>query len=145
MTRAKPPTSDYPVPPPHSPTPRAQASILGRLYDAVSSLLARMTRVFTGSLDWWQPLRRNGWLHHHINNSNFRARLVSLTRSRFELASLFKSLRFLPSGHSAPLHIEQTPETPPSPYQVFYHLYKPSTPFKKTAPPPPDFSVVVVK
>ncbi|EIW59312.1 tRNA splicing endonuclease subunit SEN54 [Trametes versicolor FP-101664 SS1] len=127
VTRAKPPTSDYPVPPPHSPTARTPASIFGRLYNAVASLLARMTRVFAGSLDWWQPLRPNGWLHHHINNT-----------------SLFKSLRFLPSGHSAPLHIQQTPETPPSPYQVFYHLYKPSTPFKKTAPPPPDFSVVVV-
>ncbi|CDO69861.1 hypothetical protein BN946_scf184884.g20 [Trametes cinnabarina] len=58
--------------------------------------------------------------------------------------SLFKSLRFLSSGHSVPLHIQRTPEAPSSPYQIFFHLYKPSTPFKKTAPPPPDFSVVVV-
>ncbi len=111
----------------------------------MSSLLARMARVLAGGLDWWQPIRRNGWLHHHINNSEFHQRTGFHARSRFEPVSLFKSLRFLPSGHSAPLHIQHTPETPPSPYQVFYHLYKPSTPFKKTAPPPPDFSVVVVK
>ena len=60
-------------------------------------------------------------------------------------ASLFKSLRFLLSGYDVPLHIHRAPDAPASPYQIFYNLYKPSTPFKKTAPPPPDFQVVVVK
>ena len=32
-----------------------------------------------------------------------------------------------------------------SPYKIFYNLYKPNTPFKKSAPPPPDFQIVVIK
>ena len=58
-------------------------------------------------------------------------------------ASLFSALRFLPYGHGSKLHVKKTVE--PSPYEFFFNLYKPSTPFKKTFPPAPDFSVVVVK
>ncbi|KAH9891790.1 tRNA-splicing endonuclease subunit sen54 N-term-domain-containing protein [Cubamyces lactineus] len=127
VTRAKPPSSDYPVPPPFPSKARTSTSILARSYGAMTSLLARLVRVFSTSFDWWRPIRCSRWLHHNMSN-----------------ASLYKSLRFLPSGHDVPLHIQRTPETPPSPYEIFFHLYKPSTPFKKTAPPPPDFSVVVV-
>ena len=59
-------------------------------------------------------------------------------------ASLFRSLRFIPSGHGVPLRQSKSAEVE-SPYQIFYNLYKPSTPFKKTAPPPPDFQIVVIK
>jgi tRNA-splicing endonuclease subunit Sen54 len=31
-----------------------------------------------------------------------------------------------------------------APFQFTYHVYKPSTPFKKTAPPEPDFRIAVV-
>ncbi|KAI0335748.1 hypothetical protein GY45DRAFT_1316455 [Cubamyces sp. BRFM 1775] len=127
VTRAKPPSSDYPVPPPFARKAQTSTSILARLYGAMTSLLARLTRIFSPSFDWWRPIRCSRWLHHNMSSS-----------------SLYKSLRFLPSGHSVPLHIQQAPEKPPSPYEIFFHLYKPSTPFKKTAPPPPDFSVVVV-
>ncbi|CAK40549.1 uncharacterized protein An11g00750 [Aspergillus niger] len=34
------------------------------------------------------------------------------------------------------------PTTPP--YRVVFHIYKPSTPFKKSAPPTPDFRLAVV-
>lgn len=63
-----------------------------------------------------------------------------------KLASIYRYLRFLPSSHSIPLHQPPSP-TPPSssPYKIFYNVYKPSTPFKKTAPPLPDFQVVVIK
>ncbi|KAJ3805661.1 hypothetical protein F5876DRAFT_91416 [Lentinula aff. lateritia] len=33
---------------------------------------------------------------------------------------------------------------PSSPYEPFFNLYKPPTPFKKSAPPPPDYQMVVV-
>jgi len=59
-------------------------------------------------------------------------------------ASIFQSLRFIPAGHRVPLY-HQKQSTNLSPYQHFFHVYKPSTSFRKTAPPPPDFSVVVVK
>jgi hypothetical protein len=32
-----------------------------------------------------------------------------------------------------------------TPYEIFYNLYKPATPYRKTAPPSPEFSVVVIK
>ena len=62
-------------------------------------------------------------------------------------AALFRSLRFMPAGHSVPLNFSQSVlETRKSTaYRIFYNLYKPSTPFKKSAPPPPDFQIVVVK
>lgn len=65
----------------------------------------------------------------------------------FLLASIFKSLRFLSSGHAVPLPSRSQCFTgdSPSPHEIFYHLYKPNTPYRKTAPPQPDFSIVVVK
>jgi len=43
-----------------------------------------------------------------------------------------------------PLHRGTTYVESSSPFEIFFNLYKPSTPFRKTAPGPPDFSVVVV-
>jgi hypothetical protein len=54
----------------------------------------------------------------------------------------------LPSlGYSAPLRIatHKAPAVEESPYHVFFNLYKPSTPFKKSTPPEPDFQIVVIK
>ncbi|KAF8887144.1 tRNA-splicing endonuclease subunit sen54 N-term-domain-containing protein, partial [Infundibulicybe gibba] len=69
--------------------------------------------------------------------------------SRVFLAALFRSLRFIPAGHH--LHLQscntkkqEEVRRQTSPYQIFYNIYKPSTPFKKSAPPAPDFQVVVV-
>ncbi|CAL5873143.1 uncharacterized protein PFLUO_LOCUS7412 [Penicillium psychrofluorescens] len=33
---------------------------------------------------------------------------------------------------------------PSAPFRVVYHIYKPSTSYKKTAPPPPDFRIAVL-
>lgn len=55
-------------------------------------------------------------------------------------------MRFIPAGHKIPLKNESTAQPrSTSPYNIFYDVYKPSTPFKKSAPPPPDFQLVVVK
>ncbi|KIJ64666.1 hypothetical protein HYDPIDRAFT_175586 [Hydnomerulius pinastri MD-312] len=111
LTRADPPTIDYPVAAPPS-------------------------LPITRSLD--QP--RTVW-----------HRLAAL----FSRLDVFKALRFIPCGHLVPLHKSSLSETrsipspesvasASSPYKVFFHVYKPSTPFRKTAPPAPDFYVVVV-
>ncbi|KAG6914663.1 hypothetical protein DXG01_016045 [Tephrocybe rancida] len=54
------------------------------------------------------------------------------------LASLFCSLRLMPTGHRVPLH-HPDPEKrlamqKSSPYQIFFNLYKPSMPFKRHDP-----------
>ena len=70
-------------------------------------------------------------------------------------------MRFLRCGHTAPLYkfsategrttqpevstMHPTPQSEQFPYSVFFHVYKPSTPFRKSAPPAPDFYVVVIK
>lgn len=36
------------------------------------------------------------------------------------------------------------PQRTTPPFRVVYHIYKPNTTFKKTAPPPPDFRVAVI-
>ncbi|RDX53448.1 hypothetical protein OH76DRAFT_1343370 [Lentinus brumalis] len=127
VTRTKPPSPEYPVPPPFPSVTRASASIVNRLLNTVTSFLSQFVRIFTGGRDWWRPICFSRWLHYNMSNK-----------------SLFKSLRFLPSGYDVPLHVQRAPEAPSTPYQIFYNLYKPSTPFKKTAPPLPDFSVVIV-
>ncbi|KAE8356333.1 tRNA splicing endonuclease subunit [Aspergillus coremiiformis] len=47
-----------------------------------------------------------------------------------------------------PFHDPMAPPSQPSqtklPFRVVFYVYKPSTPFRKTAPPPPDFRVAVV-
>ncbi|TBU29977.1 tRNA-splicing endonuclease subunit sen54 N-term-domain-containing protein [Dichomitus squalens] len=126
VTRTTPPSPDYPTPSSAGST-QAFGSVLNRLYRSISSFLSRLVPVFVGGRDWWRPITIGRWLHHNMDNT-----------------SLFKSLRFLSSGYDVPLHIQQTPSAPASSYRLFYNLYKPSNPFKKTAPPPPDFQVVVV-
>ncbi|KAI0696426.1 tRNA-splicing endonuclease subunit sen54 N-term-domain-containing protein [Cytidiella melzeri] len=126
VTRAVRPSDAYPAAAPF-PTRDAskRASIWSRLYDLLIWPFARMSQFFSRPFDWWHPLRLNRWIHHNLSNT-----------------SVFRSLRFLPSGHNVPLQIK-TPESN-SPYQIFYNVYKPSTAFKKTAPPVPDFSIVVI-
>ncbi|KAF9816380.1 hypothetical protein IEO21_04133 [Rhodonia placenta] len=124
VTRTKPPSPDYPTPPPYS---RRPPSILTRLHSALHSTMRRILQAFYPRIDWWNPLRLGRWLHHNLDSR-----------------SVFRSLRFLPAGHHIPLRVQTSPKCAPSQYEIFYDLYKPSTPFKKTAPPAPDFSVVVV-
>ncbi|KAG8901362.1 tRNA-splicing endonuclease subunit sen54 [Tulasnella sp. 403] len=54
----------------------------------------------------------------------------------------FRKLRIIPAGHNTPLQVHRP--TTSSSYKPFYHVYKPSTAFKKSAPPPPDFCIVVI-
>ncbi|GAA5995244.1 tRNA splicing endonuclease subunit SEN54 [Rhodotorula paludigena] len=79
---------------------------------------------------------------------------------------IFSRLQIIPSGHDRPLPrgplphapsvftplapvptAAQAPDLPDlelHPYQPFFHVYKPVTKYKKSAPPPPDFKLVVI-
>ncbi|KAF8826324.1 hypothetical protein HHX47_DHR5000379 [Lentinula edodes] len=46
--------------------------------------------------------------------------------------------------YQVPQYSPTETESPSSPYEPFFNLYKPPTPFKKSAPPPPDYQMVVV-
>ncbi|KAI0304496.1 tRNA-splicing endonuclease subunit sen54 N-term-domain-containing protein [Multifurca ochricompacta] len=122
VTRARPPSPSYPIPAPASLVFRLLATLLSPICGFLNWLVRPST-------SWWRPLVHRRWLHHNL-----------------DYPSTFKTLRFFPSGHSVPLwsRTRGSPEDDPSPYEVFYHLYKPNAPYRKTAPPPPDFSVVVV-
>ncbi|PPQ75623.1 hypothetical protein CVT26_001579 [Gymnopilus dilepis] len=128
VTRTSPPDPYYPLPPRPVLTKYAP-SIMDRLKSLFPSWLSTVSRAILGAFNWWRPLRISKWLHHDKNYS-----------------ALFRSLRFMPAGHSVPLNFSQSVlETRESTaYRIFYNLYKPSTPFKKSAPPPPDFQIVVV-
>lgn len=56
----------------------------------------------------------------------------------------FSSLQIIPAGRTKSDYIAK-PLPHNEPYQIFWHVYKPTTKFKKSAPPPPDFYVAVVK
>ncbi|KAH9936421.1 tRNA-splicing endonuclease subunit sen54 N-term-domain-containing protein [Fomitopsis serialis] len=122
VTRTIPPNADYPVPPPpEQPQRTSRTSFFDRVLFIMRWPLRALMHLLAPRFDWWRPIRLS-CLH---GNS-------------------FRSLRFLPGGHDVPLHVKAPPRAPVSPYQIFYNVCKPSTPFKKTAPPPPDYSVVVV-
>ncbi|KZP23306.1 hypothetical protein FIBSPDRAFT_930627 [Athelia psychrophila] len=126
ITRTDPPTSSYPSAQPFaSVTP--PTSLLQRLFSWIPSCMARIRQLFSRRFDWWKPLRIGGFFHHNQN-----------------MNSVFKSLRFIPSGHSVALQPSKNLAAQASPYKIFYNLYKPSTPFRKTAPGPPDFSLVII-
>ncbi|KAG6841509.1 hypothetical protein C0991_010123 [Blastosporella zonata] len=132
VTRANPPTSYYPTPPPWPSQISQSATPSSSVWQRIVSLFPIWVSKFCSKpFSWWQPLRISRWLHHDKN-----------------YGSIFRSLRLMPSGHKVPLHhpdAEKRLEAKKnSPYQIFYNLYKPSTPFKRSAPPLPDFQIVVI-
>ncbi|KZT51583.1 hypothetical protein CALCODRAFT_487817 [Calocera cornea HHB12733] len=115
--------------------PAPSASLPQRLWSSVRRWAARL-RPPGARRDWWAPLRP-GWAGR-----------------RWTAQRLFAALRLVPSGHALPLHSASPATTPEagagataadtSPYEVFYHVWRPSTPWKKTAVPPPDFHLIVL-
>ncbi|KAF8507641.1 tRNA-splicing endonuclease subunit sen54 N-term-domain-containing protein [Hysterangium stoloniferum] len=125
VLRANPPSPHYPVSLPML-TASKQPNFLARILSPFLDLLSRVKAfLFSRKIDWWRPVHF-GWLLGCAPN----------------YPSIYRALRIIPSGHNLPLHMP--PPHPESPYEIFYHIYKPNTPFRKSAPPPPDFSLVVV-
>ncbi|KAI6014815.1 tRNA-splicing endonuclease subunit sen54 N-term-domain-containing protein [Pisolithus microcarpus] len=141
LRRAKPPTSALSVAPSRSlclPAERAP-NIWQRIAASFSYLFLKVLNVI-------------GWAFHP---SPWRPLLSRGIKSN---GDMFKALRIIRCGNSAALyrywglHEGATPISPThstvassaSPYSVFFHAYKPSTPFRKTAPPPPDFYLVII-
>ncbi|PPQ64161.1 hypothetical protein CVT24_008796 [Panaeolus cyanescens] len=130
VTRTDPPDSYYPIPSDTGETSthgHINLPVFTSIYSFLTSSISNVLRIVMGSMNWWKPIRI-GRLWCASNKS---------------YASLYRSLRFMPAGHNIPLNTRQ-PSEPTSPYKLFFNLYKPSTPFKKSAPPPPDFQIVVV-
>ncbi|KAK2459706.1 hypothetical protein APHAL10511_008351 [Amanita phalloides] len=130
VMRTEPPEPYYPVPPPFIDVD-APRSILERLFLRFRQLITSLVRFVTtsGPCDWWHPVRLGGWFHRNQNSR-----------------SILQSLRFIPCGHKVPLRQFHSPkgDVADTPYKIFYNVYKPNTPFKKSAPGRPDFQVVVV-
>jgi tRNA-splicing endonuclease subunit Sen54 len=55
-------------------------------------------------------------------------------------ASLFKSFRVIPPFTPSRAALEQT-----SSYNIFFHVWKPESPWSRVSPPRPDFEIVVIK
>ncbi|KDQ08038.1 hypothetical protein BOTBODRAFT_38254 [Botryobasidium botryosum FD-172 SS1] len=131
-TRTEAPASSpfYPIPAPRKGselvTPPS-VSIFRRLALWITVPLGRLFNTFSSALrpriDCWAPLGVRGVVRTY--------------------SDIFKSLRIIPAGHAVPLYIKEKAPTDTH-YKVFYNVWKPSTPWKKTALPPPDFEVVVI-
>ncbi|KAJ3502428.1 hypothetical protein NMY22_g18586 [Coprinellus aureogranulatus] len=125
VTRSHPPNEHYPPAAPFA-VSLTHTSAIERVKRVFRGLSTTLLRPFT-RINWWHPLR--------INTCFFGITSYS---------SLLRSLRFIPSRH--PVALRRDPSTQKSsPYQIFYNVYKPSTPFKKSSPPAPDFQIVVIK
>ncbi|KAI6095562.1 tRNA-splicing endonuclease subunit sen54 N-term-domain-containing protein [Pisolithus croceorrhizus] len=141
LRRAKLHISDFPVAPSHSPRlPVARApSVWRRIATSLSLFVLKVLSVVDSLFpaNPWRPFRFRG-----IKSSG----------------DMFEALRILRCGHSSTLYSCRSPDegattispthstvaSSASPYSVFFHVYKPSTPFRKTAPPPPDFYLVII-
>ncbi|KAH8104779.1 tRNA-splicing endonuclease subunit sen54 N-term-domain-containing protein [Cristinia sonorae] len=123
VMRTKPPSAAYLTAAPHVAPPSPALSLLSKfktwLFAPIRWLFNRLSRKSSS----WHP----SIFHHGLT-----------------YPAIFNSLRLLPCGHTAPLQILRPSHETPSPYEIFFNVYKPSTPFKKTSPPKPDFQVVVV-
>ena len=59
--------------------------------------------------------------------------------------SIFKALRLIPWGYDDTKELQQRlSDEEQHEFDVTWHVWRPSSNFKKTAPPPPDFRIVVV-
>lgn len=145
LMRAEAPTLEYPVAPPVSVTPHTMTRRLTGLFSCLVSKVISFTRLFY-RIDWWRRLQ----IHQQKTTRTSFCTLMSLLNlASRRLEDIFKALRFIPCGHTVPLYrpaeASSSKLSAPSPYKVFFHVYKPSTPFRKTAPPAPDFHIVVVE
>ncbi|KAG1824181.1 tRNA-splicing endonuclease subunit sen54 N-term-domain-containing protein [Suillus variegatus] len=127
VARTDPPSPSYPVPPPRLGN-EAPPSFCRRLLSIFSLFTTSVLRFWRGSFSWWKPLRISRLIHHDKS-----------------YGKVLKSLRVIPAGHSVAPHSScATPVSPSSPYKIFYNMYKPSTNFRKTTPPQPDFQIVII-
>ncbi|KAJ7600989.1 tRNA-splicing endonuclease subunit sen54 N-term-domain-containing protein [Mycena floridula] len=138
VTRHEPPTEVYPraaafpaavmAPTSNSYTIPTYPSLFQKIW---ASTFGRM---FAKVRDWWHPVTLPRWMW---------------TGRRDGYSYIFRSLRFIPYGHQIPLFTpeprkERLSRQEETPYKPFWNVYKPPTPFKKSAPPPPDYMIVVV-
>lgn len=150
VTRSQAPSAFYPM---------AQALLRPTgTKSSLNTMLAAVTRLFwmplrnllSPSRHWWKPLDL-GCLVHTWPSYCMSADTLGIFKELTDefLASIFSCLRFIQSGHEKTLPIAELSQLSPhnlqSSYQPFYNLYKPSTPFRRTHPPTPDFSLVVVE
>lgn len=56
---------------------------------------------------------------------------------------LYKKLAIIP-WYDPATTAERDPLDTDTPFRVVFHVYKPTTPYKKTAPPKPDFRIAVI-
>ncbi|KAK7465282.1 tRNA-splicing endonuclease subunit sen54 [Stygiomarasmius scandens] len=144
VTRTDPPNEHYPRAAPYpsssmsSIPPQPGTSATTMKPSLLSRIFERIYRMFH-PFDWWKPVRISRWLFKEKNYGH-----------------IFRSLRLIPSGFGVPLFTppcstttqaaeeSSDPRLKNSPYKPFFNLYKPPTPYKKSAPPPPDYQVVVV-
>lgn len=146
VTRTNPPSPSYPVPSPRIGGDGASLSFYRRLSSIFSLFTTSVLRFWRRSVDWWRPLRISRWIHHDKSYSWVHSTLLEPFNNEFCVGNVLKSLRVIPTGHSvAPHSSRATPVAPSSPYKIFYNMYKPSTNFRKTTPPQPDFQIVVIK
>lgn len=65
-----------------------------------------------------------------------------MTSANF-VGDIYRRLALVPWYDPVTAASKQTTRTTP-PFRVVFHVFKPSTPFKKTAIPPPDFRIAVI-
>ena len=57
---------------------------------------------------------------------------------------IYRALALIPYYEPSRLHATESRPVPQAPFRITYHVYKPSTTYRKSSPPTPDFRIAVV-
>jgi len=157
VMRTIPPTEAYPD---AAPYPKASKITLTSSQPLTAPFFTSLKALFSywnPAFDWWKPLHLSRWGSHDKSYCKFEISVLFALHFPHVISladHIYQKLRdLIPSGFQSAKHNEgrlgPLPPLPPvsaaTPYKPFWNLYKPVTPFRKTAPPPPDYQVVVVK
>ncbi|KXG52818.1 uncharacterized protein PGRI_080740 [Penicillium griseofulvum] len=83
------------------------------------------------------------WIHDPRSTASTATGPIIGTGIHRHYMDVYRKLAIIPWYDPATAPERHPADTTP-PFRVVFHVYKPSTPFKKSAPPPPDFRVAVV-
>ncbi|KAJ5120806.1 uncharacterized protein N7515_010194 [Penicillium bovifimosum] len=83
------------------------------------------------------------WIHDPYSTASTATGPIIGTGIHRHYMDVYRKLAIIPwyDPVTAP---ERHPSDTTPPFRVVFHVYKPSTPFKKSAPPPPEFRIAVV-
>lgn len=111
-----------------------QVGMIRRLYSQVLSILTN-SKIFKLINKWTTRLGIQSYPSFHP--------LHFFTTKYTNYSQIYNSIKLIPFHSPATPSESSTPSTTTQPLEITFNIWKPSPQFRKTAPPPPNFQVLV--